>query len=75
MSVAILDVAGPEVERRVGKLLWSGRATPVSIRARKEPIEYLYETFAAYRFEVGLADRDSEGYDMVESILRDVWWK
>jgi hypothetical protein len=72
---SILDVAGPEVERQVGRLLWSGRAIPVSIRARKEPIEYFCETFAAYRFEDGLADRDPEGYDMIESILRDVWRK
>jgi predicted DNA-binding transcriptional regulator AlpA len=50
---SILDVAGPEVERQAGKLLLSGRAMPVSIRARKEPIEYFCETFAAYRFEDG----------------------
>jgi len=37
---SILDVAGPEVERQAGKLLWSGRTSPVSIRARKEPIKY-----------------------------------
>jgi hypothetical protein len=69
----ILDVAGPELERQVGKLLWSGRAAPVSIRARKEPVEYFCETFAAYRFEDTLADKDPEGYDMIEEILRDVW--
>jgi len=72
---SILDVAGPEVERQVGKLLWSGRATPVSIRARKEPIEYFCETFAAYRFEDGPADKDPEGYDMIEAILSGVWSK
>ena len=72
---SVLDSAGPEVEWQVGRLLWSGRAMPVSIRARKEPLEYFCETFAAYRFEDGLADRDPEGYDMVEAILRVVWKK
>jgi predicted DNA-binding transcriptional regulator AlpA len=72
---SILDAAGPEVERQAGKLLQSGRAMPVSIRARKEPIEYFCETFAAYRFEDGLADKDPAGYDMVEAILRAMWKK
>jgi hypothetical protein len=72
---SILDVAGPEVERQAGKLLQSGRAMPVSIRASKEPIEYFCETFAAYRFEDGLADKDPAGYDMVEAILRAMWMK
>ena len=57
---SLLDVAGPEVERQAGKLLLSGSATPVSIRARKEPIKYFCETFAAYRFEDGCATRGGQ---------------
>jgi hypothetical protein len=75
LAHSVFDVVGPEVERQVGKLLWSGRAMPVSIRARKEPVEYFCETFSAYRFEDGLADKDPEGYDMIETILRMVWKK
>jgi hypothetical protein len=48
---------------------------PVSILAKKDPEEYFCETFAAYRFEDGLADKDPQGYDMVEAILRMVWKK
>jgi len=70
-----IDVAGPETERQVANLLWSGRASPVSIRGKKEPVEYFCETFAAYRFEDSLADKDPPGYDMVEAILRMVWKK
>ena len=72
---SILDVTGPETARQVGKLLWGGRAMPVSILAKKDPEEYFCETFAAYRFEDGLADKDPQGYDMVEAILRMVWKK
>jgi hypothetical protein len=72
---SILDVTGPESARQVGKLLWGGRAMPVSILAKKDPEEYFCETFAAYRFEDGLADKDPQGYDMVEAILRMVWKK
>jgi hypothetical protein len=43
--------------------------------ARRDGLEYFCETFAAYRFEDGLADKDPEGYDMVEGILRMVWKK
>jgi hypothetical protein len=50
---SILDVTGPETARQVGKLLWGGRAMPVSILAKKDPEEYFCETFAAYRFEDG----------------------
>ena len=71
----VLDAAGPEMDWQVGKLLRSGRAMPVSIRARKEPEEYFCETFTAYRIEDALADKDPEGYDMVEAILRGVWKK
>jgi len=67
---SIYDAAGPETEHQVTKLLWSGRAVPISIRARRDAAEYFCETFAAYRFEDGLADIDPEGYDMVEAILR-----
>lgn len=69
---SILDVTGPETARQVGKLLWGGRAMPVSILAKKDPEEYFCETLAAYRFEDGLADKDPQGYDMVEAILRMV---
>jgi hypothetical protein len=72
---SILDVTGPETTRQVGRLLWGGRAMPVSILAKKDPEEYFCETFAAYRFEDGLADKDPQGYDMVEAILRMVWMK
>jgi hypothetical protein len=72
---SILDVTGPYTARQVGKLLWGGRAMPVSILAKKDPEEYFCETFAAYRFEDGLADKDPQGYDMVEAILRMVWKK
>jgi hypothetical protein len=37
------------------------------------PVEYFCETFAAYRFENGLADRDPNGYDTIEAILRLVF--
>jgi hypothetical protein len=69
---SVLDVAGPETEHQIAKLMWGGRAMPVSRRASSEPAEYFCETFAAYRFEDGLADKDPEGYDMVEAILRVV---
>lgn len=72
---SILDSAGPETELQAGRLLRSGRAMPVSIRARKDAAEYFRETFSACRFEDGLADKDPEGYDMVEAILRMVWEK
>jgi hypothetical protein len=72
---SILDVTGPETARQVGKLLWGGHAMPVSILAKKDPEEYFCETFAAYCFEDGLADKDPQGYDMVEAILRMVWKK
>jgi hypothetical protein len=39
---------------------------PTRIRAA----EYFSESFAAYRFEDSFADKDPEGYHMVESILR-----
>lgn len=71
----ILDSAGPETERQVLRLLQSGRAIPISRRARRSHAEYFAETFAAYRFEPTLADKDPEGYDMVEAILRMVWKK
>jgi hypothetical protein len=69
---SILDLAGPETEHQVDKLLWSGRAMPVSVLARRDGLEYFCETFAAYRFEDGLADKDPAGYDMVEVVLRMV---
>jgi len=69
---SILDAAGPETQQQVRRLLRSGRAMPVSLQARLEAREYFCETFAAYRFEDGLADKDPEGYHMVEAILRVV---
>jgi hypothetical protein len=33
-------------------------------------VEYFSESFSAYRFEDSFADKDPEGYDMVEKILR-----
>jgi len=51
----------------------SGRASPISIRARNNPLEYFCETFAAYRFEDSLADIDPVGYHMIEAILRIAW--
>lgn len=69
---SILDVAGPDIEHQIAMLLRSRRAIPISIRAMGDPIEYFCETFAAYRFEDSPADKDPEGYDMVEAVLRTV---
>ena len=69
---SIFDAAGPETERQVWRLLRGGRAMPVTLRAREQASEYFCETFTAYRFEDGLADKDPNGYDMVEAILRMV---
>jgi hypothetical protein len=69
---SVLDVAGPEIEHQITRLLRSRRAAPISILATGDPIEYFCETFAAYRFEDSLADKDPEGYDMVEAVLRTV---
>src|SRR6266404_4357558 len=66
----ILEIAGPEVRHQVARLVRSGRASPVSYRATQNAVEYFAETYAAYRFEDALADKDPEGYDMVEAILR-----
>jgi len=66
----ILNISGPEIEQQVKRLLRSGRAIPISLRAKWDAAEYLCETFSAYRFEDGLADKDPEGYHMVEAILR-----
>ena len=66
----VLEVAGPEAEHQVALLLRSGRVFPVSGRATRRGAEYFSETFSAYRFEDSLADKDPEGYHMVEAILR-----
>ena len=66
----ILDVAGPEARTQVTRLFRSGRACPISERARKRAVEYFSESFAAYRFEDSFADKDPEGYHVVEAILR-----
>jgi hypothetical protein len=65
----VLRAAGPGAEQQIKKLLRSGRATPVSIRAGKDAMEFFSESFSAYRFEDSFADRDPEGYHMVEAIL------
>ena len=75
LSHAIFDAAGPDTDRQVRRLLRGGRAMPVSLRAREQAAEYFCESFTAYRFEDGLADKDPEGYDMVEAILRMVFRK
>jgi hypothetical protein len=70
---SVLAAAGPETDCQVRRLFRSGRVMPISLRGRQEPIEYFCETFAAYRFEAGLADKDPEGYDMVEAVIRQVF--
>jgi hypothetical protein len=70
---SVLDAAGPEPDQQVRRSFRSGRVTPVSLRAKMDPVEYFCETFAAYRFEDGLADKDPNGYDMVEALLRLVF--
>lgn len=66
----VLQAAGPEAQSQVTRLFRSGRAFPISTRAGRRPVEYFSESFAAYRFEDSFADKDPEGYDMVEKILR-----
>jgi hypothetical protein len=68
----ILQMAGPEAERQAARLLRSGKAFPISRRAAQRGSEYFSETFSAYRFEDALADKDPEGYHMIEAILRTV---
>ena len=72
----IIDVAGPEALHQVQNLRRSGRTMPISVRARDAgPLEYFSESLAAYRFEDSFADKDPEGYHMVEEILRLAWRK
>jgi hypothetical protein len=66
----ILDLAGSEVRSQIARLLGSGRAFPISERAKIRAVEYFSESFAAYRFEDSFADKDPEGYHIVEAILR-----
>ena len=66
----VLDAAGPEARTQVTRLFRSGRAFPISERAGKRAVEYFSESFAAYRFEDCFADKDPEGYHMVEAVLR-----
>ncbi len=68
----LLDALGPGIIHEVTALFRSERANPVSLRAKRNVLEYFSETFAAYRFEDTLADKDPEGYDMVEAILREL---
>lgn len=53
----IIDTVGPEVLHQVENLRRSGRAIPVSRRARAGPHEYFAESLAAYRFEDSFAAR------------------
>jgi hypothetical protein len=69
------EAVQPGTVVEIRKLLRSGRAIPVSKRARELAMEYFVETFAAYRFEETLVYRDPEGYDMVEAILNRVYSK
>ena len=66
----ILDLAGSEVRSQVARLFRGGRVLPVSERAKIRAAEYFSESFAAYRFEDCFADKDPEGYHIVEAILR-----
>ena len=47
----IIDNLGPETIHQVENLRRSGRAIPISQRARAGPQEYFCESLAAYRFE------------------------
>lgn len=69
----LLDILGPGAVHEVQMLRRTGRTYPVSQRARAGPLEYFAETYAAYRFEATLADRDPEGYHMIEALLRIAW--
>lgn len=69
----VLDIAGPEVGQQVRRLFRSGRVAPVSLRAIQGYLEYFCETFTAYRFEDGLADKDPNGYHMIEAVIRSVF--
>lgn len=71
----ILEMAGPEAEQQAARLLRSGRAFPISMRAKQRGAEYFSETFSAYRFEDAFANKDPEGYHMIEAILRTVGTK
>jgi hypothetical protein len=44
-------------------------------RAGLDVAEYFCEPFGAHRYEDGLADKDPEGYPVVEAILRSVFGK
>jgi len=66
----ILDLAGSEVRSQIARLFRGGRVLPVSERAKIRAAEYFSESFAAYRFEDCFADKDPEGYHIVEAILR-----
>jgi hypothetical protein len=71
----VAEAVRPGTIDEVRKLLRSGRAIPVSERARQRAMEYFVETFSAYRFEDTLVHKDPEGYDMVEVILRRAYRK
>ena len=65
-----------QLRRARGEIGDSGRTMPISVRARDAgPREYFSESLAAYRFEDSFADKDPEGYHMVEEILRLAWRK
>ena len=69
---SILDASGPETYQQVKRLLRSGRALPVSLRAGQDAAEYFCETFAAYRFDDGHASMT----DLQTRTRRaTIWWK
>ena len=68
----LLELAAFDEIRQIDRLRRT-RAIPISQRATEGVFEYFSETFSACRFEDSLADRDPEGYDMVEHILRLLW--
>jgi hypothetical protein len=60
-------------DRRFGTRLrgcFGAGTFPISQRAKIRAVEYFSESFASYRFEDSFADKDPEGYHMVEAILR-----
>jgi hypothetical protein len=57
MGHKIIDTVGPEMLHQVEMLRRSGRAIPISQRARAGPQEYFSGSFAAYRFEDSFAAR------------------
>jgi len=57
----ILESLPAQVPDQIAAQGRSRQAVPVSKRARANPLEYFCETYAAYRFEDSLADKDPTG--------------